>query len=387
MSAKTKIQWCDTTVNPVMGCGGCELFPKPATALAAIDDLLIRESVTGWTRGRARQLLATLLAEAWRQLLNAIGEPGPGHRNALTLTNIWHLRMRLESQIAAEYGQDAGALARTAIERQLTCYAAKLHLNKGYSILNPRRTPNSGYAPTFEQVTLFPGRLAQAARMRDLLGSHRAGKPWLDGLPRLIFVSDMGDALSRQGDFDSLHEEIKAIQSKEGQRHLWLWLSKRPHFMQHFARYIGGMPSNVCAMTTVTSHDTLYRVDELRSVDAAVRGLSIEPLWSNIADQLDLSGIDWVIVGGESGARAHVTPFPLEWVEDLHAACRNQNVAFFCKQLGSRPTRGGAIVRVKDGHGGDWDEWDEALRVRQFPTYFHEHRCHARSETLALAAS
>ncbi len=374
MSAKTKIQWCDTTVNPVMGCGGCELFPKPAEVLAAIDRHLIEEPVNGWVSGQARQVLTELLAEVWQQLLEAIVEPGSGHINALTLTNIWHLRTHLEAHVAAEYGEAAGVLARNEIERQLTCYAAKLHLNKAYSIVNPTRQPNVGYAPSFEQVTPFPGRLLRAATMRDLSGTNRPGKPWMNGLPRLIFVSDMGDALSRKRDFDFLGQEIQAINSEAGQRHLWLWLSKRPELMQQFAASFGGMPANVCAMTTVTSHDTLDRVDELRAVDAHVRGLSLEPLWSNIADQLDLTGIDWVIVGGESGARANVRGFPTEWVEDLHSLCREQNVAFFCKQLGSLPTHDGVELQLKDRHGGDWREWNEVLRVREFPQYFHEYR-------------
>ena len=127
-------------------------------------------------------------------------------------------------------------------------------------------------------------------------------------------------------------------------------------------------------MTTVTSADTLYRVDALRSVDAHVRALSIEPLWTAIADSLDLNGIDWVIVGGESGTLDRVTPFHVEWAEGLRHVCSEAGVAFFVKQLGRNPTRNGCRIVLKDKHGGNWDEWDEPLRVREAPEYFHLYR-------------
>ena len=71
--------------------------------------------------------------------------------------------------------------------------------------------------------------------------------------------------------------------------------------MVKFADSIGGLPDNFCAMTTVTSAAPLSRVDGLRDVDCLTRGLSIEPLWSPVANELDLSGIDWFIAGAESG--------------------------------------------------------------------------------------
>ena len=114
----------------------------------------------------------------------------------------------------------------------------------------------------------------------------------------MIFVSDMGDSLSRKSDFPFLKSDvIEPIQSKHGKHHLWLWLTKRPELMAEFAREIGGLPENVCAMTTVTSPAGLERIDQLREVDAQSRGLSLEPLWERIPpEKLNLKGIDWVIV-------------------------------------------------------------------------------------------
>ncbi len=386
MSKSTKIQWCDGTINPVMGCGGCELFPQPQFVLNAIDKKLQDCGTIGWRRGRAKKYTIELIDEAWEQLLTLIGTPGPGHTKDLTLTNIYHLRERFACRVAEDFGEKASKLVRLIINGQLKCYAAKLHLNKGYSIVNPLRKPNKGYAPTFEQVTTFSDRMKMAAQWSDLYGEDREGKPWMNGLPRLIFVSDMGDALSRTQDFNFLQEELAWVESEQGQRHIWLWLSKRPQLMAEFANRIGGLPANVCAMTTVTGRESLKRVDALRAVEAPFRGLSIEPLWNNVADRLDLTGIDWVIVGGESGARDAVQPFSIEWVLDLKALCEEQGVAMFVKQLGRRPTRGGVEFSLVDKHGGDRDEWDDDLRVREFPRCFYSYR-EAEAATIGTAAA
>jgi protein gp37 len=182
----------------------------------------------------------------------------------------------------------------------------------------------------------------------------------------------MGDAMSSKGLFPFLKREVTHLSTDKGRRHLWLWLTKRPHIMRHFAEEIGGMPGNVCAMTTVTGPDALHRVDELRQTKAACRGLSIEPLWERIPpESLDLTGIDWLILGGESGG---TRTFDLAWAAELHAHCQKNGTAFFQKQLGRNPVLNGEAMRLKDPHGGDWSEWPEHLRVREFPEHFHQYR-------------
>ena len=124
-------------------------------------------------------------------------------------------------------------------------------------------------------------------------------------------------------------------------------------------------------MTTVTAPGTLGRIDQLRSVHASVRGLSIEPLLDRIpANSLDLTGISWVIVGGESGSRERVRPFPLSWARELRDHCAESGVAFFLKQLGRRPCDGDDELLLGDTHGGDWDEWPSDLKIRQVPAQF-----------------
>lgn len=364
MSQKTNIQWCDSTINPVMGCGGCELFPAPAEVVSSINAAAAAHGV----QLDSRRLLKSMIAEGHAK----IATPGSGHRDALTTTNIYHYRDHMGKVVSALHGKAAGKATVEAIKSAVTCYAAKLHLNRGASIIKPERTPQKGYAPTFEQLTKFEGRMATAAGWSDLLGTPRPGSPWKDGLPRMIFVSDMGDAMSTKGLFPFLKQELEHFSTDKGRRHFWLWLTKRPHIMRDFAEEIGGLPGNVCAMTTVTGPDALHRVDELRQTNAACRGLSVEPLWERIPpESLDLSGIDWLILGGESGG---TRVFDLAWVEELRDHCRENGTAFFLKQLGRNPVKDGEAIRLKDPHGGDWSEWPEHLRAREFPQHFRQYR-------------
>ncbi|MEI7819351.1 MAG: DUF5131 family protein [Verrucomicrobiota bacterium] len=377
MSDKTTIQWSDSTINPIMGCGGCELFPPPGEIFADINRAAARTGVTIDSKAIFKVLVDDCFA--------GIQNPGPEFKRVVNTTNIWHLRKRFAEKVRRDHGTAARDAVELVIRRAITCYAAKLHLNKGVSIVNPTRHPHKGYAPIFEKVTQFKGRVAKAAKLKDLLGSADPVRPWKDALPRMLFVSDMGDALSTKGDFEFLKSDMMpAIRSERGSKHLWLWLSKRPERMVEFADEIGGFPANVCAMTTITSagQEQLNRIDHLRRVKAPCRGLSIEPLWERIpAATLDLTGIDWVIVGGESGSGATTRPFAVEWAEELRDHCKKQGVAFFLKQLGRNPTRNGRLFRLRDKHGGDWKEWKESLRVREFPKHFHLFRAEERRET------
>lgn len=368
MSIITNIQWCDSTVNPIMGCGGCELFPAPSEVLSAIDAATQAAGV----RLDSRTLFKTLVDDCFSHFAN----PGLEFKRTVNTTNIWHLRERFIQKVRHDHGNAVAVAAGIAIRQAITCYAAKLHLNKAVSIVNPTRTPHKGYAPIFERVTQFRGRVGDTAKLPDLLGRLDPEQPWKKRLPRMIFVSDMGDALSTTGAYSFLKSDMMpAINSESGKRHLWLWLTKRPGRMAEFSQDIDGFPANVCAMTTVTASDTLERIDQLRKVRAAVRGLSLEPLWQRIAPKkLNLSDIDWVIVGGESGSGDQTRPFALEWAEELREHCRNKGVAFFLKQLGRNPSRDGKIFEIRDKHGGDWSEWDKSLRVREFPTYFQQYR-------------
>ncbi len=365
-----------------MGCHGCELFPKPAEVLKTIADAM-NHAGADTTEKKIKAIYKQLIDDVFLHSEN----PNPGHTQKVTTSNIWHLRERFLDSVEKQHGKSVADEAKDAIRKSITCYAAILHLNKGANILDreglrgnqvkPRQV-KAGYAPVFEEITSFGGRAATIAGKKDLLGTYNKKTSWKHRLPRMIFVSDMGDALSRVADFPFLKADLMpAIQSEDGERHLWLWLTKCPSIMAKFAEEIGGFPPNVCAMTTLTGPDrtSLKRLADLKKVKASIKGLSIEPLWERIPpEQLDLEGIDWVILGGESGSGNLTRPFKLEWVDEMRRHCEKSGVAFFLKQLGAKPTRDGELIRLKDGHGGDWAEWDESLRVREFPQAFHDHR-------------
>ena len=118
----------------------------------------------------------------------------------------------------------------------------------------------------------------------------------------------------------------------------------------------------------------LPRIDILREIPASVRFLSIEPQIEDLG-ALDLRGIHWVIIGGESGHGAR--PFDIAWARSVIEQCRAAGVACFVKQLGARlwaPNTElipgvivSAEVKLRNHKGGDPSEWPEDLRVRQFP--------------------
>jgi protein gp37 len=117
---------------------------------------------------------------------------------------------------------------------------------------------------------------------------------------------------------------------------------------------------NVWLGTSIELDRYARRADELRATDAAVRFLSLEPLLGPLPS-LDLAGIDWAIIGGESGPGSR--PLELGWVRDLIARCRETATAVFVKQLGTQWARESG----SSDKGGDWSAWPEDLKVRDFP--------------------
>ncbi len=134
---------------------------------------------------------------------------------------------------------------------------------------------------------------------------------------------------------------------------------------------------NIWLGVSVENRATKARIRTLRETPAALRFLSIEPLLEDIGE-LDLRGIDWVIVGGESGPDAR--PFDTQWARNVIAQCKAAGVPCFVKQLGAKPMYPpetilhpprSRIFTLKDKKGGDWEEWPMDLRVRQFPEARH----------------
>jgi protein gp37 len=113
-------------------------------------------------------------------------------------------------------------------------------------------------------------------------------------------------------------------------------------------------PDNVWMGVSIENDRYAFRADHLRRTGAAVRFLSLEPLLGPVTP-LDLEGIDWVIVGGESGPYAR--PIDPGWVTAIRDQCESDGVAFFFKQWGGRTPKAGG--RVLDGR-----TWDDMPRIR-----------------------
>lgn len=145
---------------------------------------------------------------------------------------------------------------------------------------------------------------------------------------KMVFVCSMSDLFHKGVPFDFIDKVFFTMRHAENCT--FQVLTKRSERLAEYAQQIK-WPSNVWAGVTVESSKYKNRIDDLRNVDAPVRFLSIEPLLDNVGI-LNLSEIDWVIVGGESGPKAR--PVEKEWVEGIHRQCLNMGVPFFFKQWG-----------------------------------------------------
>lgn len=164
--------------------------------------------------------------------------------------------------------------------------------------------------------------------------------------PRRVFVNSMSDLFHPQVTTEFIIRVFQVI--VDTPQHQYQLLTKRP---KRAAALAGELPwaANVWLGTSIESDDYVDRADALRRVPAAVRFLSLEPLLGPLPS-LALSGIDWVIVGGESGPQAR--PMDPAWVIELRDRCVDESVPFFFKQWGGRtPKARGRVLEDRT-----WDE-------------------------------
>lgn len=147
-------------------------------------------------------------------------------------------------------------------------------------------------------------------------------------VPRLVFVNSMSDLFHENVPFDFIQRVFKTM--NECPDHVFQILTKRSGRLAEISNQLT-WTENIWMGVSVEDEQVLHRIDDLRKVPAFIRFLSCEPLIGPLST-LDLRGIHWVIVGGESGPRSR--PMAPEWVHEIHRACTNQKVAFFFKQWG-----------------------------------------------------
>jgi len=178
------------------------------------------------------------------------------------------------------------------------------------------------------------------------LWPHRLEMPLRWRRPRLVFVNSMSDLFHKDVPLDYICGVFDVM--VQASRHRFQVLTKRHERLAELAHDLP-WPENVWMGVSIENRRFVKRADYLRQVPAAVRFISAEPLLGPL-EGLDLDGIDWLIAGGESGARHR--PISAEWVYDLRDRCETEGVAFFFKQWGGRTSKAGG--RLLDGR--IWDE-------------------------------
>lgn len=193
------------------------------------------------------------------------------------------------------------------------------------------------------------------------LRRERLGQPLLWRRPRMIFVNSMSDLFHKEVTFDFIDQIFDTMEAADW--HTYQVLTKRSSRMRDYlrVRYDGGRaPPHIWCGVSIEDVGSASRLRHLAEAPATIRFLSIEPLLGPVG-KLELNGIAWVIVGGESGPRAR--PMESDWVRDIRDACLRQDVAFFFKQWGGfRPKSGG---RELDGR--EWSQFPQPLRSLNIP--------------------
>lgn len=168
------------------------------------------------------------------------------------------------------------------------------------------------------QVTLHP----------DLLDSPQRWRK-----PRIIFVNSMSDLFHPEVPDEFIQQVFLTMD--QCRRHIFQVLTKRSRRLRSLADRLP-WPPNVWIGVTVENADVMDRIVDLRSVPAAVRFISCEPLLGPL-ENIPLDGIHWVIVGGESGPGARA--MKAEWVRSILSQCRQAGIPFFFKQWGGTQKR------------------------------------------------
>ena len=164
--------------------------------------------------------------------------------------------------------------------------------------------------------------------------------------PRLVFVNSMSDLFHKDVPTSFIQRVFQTMEQTP--QHTFQVLTKRADRLREVAPQLP-WPENVWMGVSVENVDYLARIDDLRTVPANIRFLSLEPLLGPLTE-IDLTGIGWAIVGGESGPGARA--MDPEWVRNLRDACAVAGVPFFFKQWGG--TNKKKTGRLLDGR--IWDE-------------------------------
>lgn len=162
------------------------------------------------------------------------------------------------------------------------------------------------------------------------LQEHMLDRPLLWKSRRTIFVNSMSDLFHKNVPLEFVRRVFEVM--RQAHWHTFQVLTKRAERLEALSDQLP-WPANVWMGVSVESARCLHRIDHLRRTPARVKFLSLEPLLGPLG-AIDLGGIDWVIVGGESGPKAR--PMQESWVHEIQRQCLARRVPFFFKQWGGR---------------------------------------------------
>ena len=176
--------------------------------------------------------------------------------------------------------------------------------------------------------------------------------------PKRIFVNSMSDLFHKEIPISFIDAVFDTMEAANW--HTFQVLTKRSSLMTRYLRSRYGdrvAPPHVWLGVSIEDAKNTVRLKHLRAAQASVRFVSFEPLLASVGT-IDLSGIHWVIVGGESGPKAR--PMEEQWAIEIRDQCKAARVAFFFKQWGgTRPKSGGRLLR-----GREWNQYPELKEIR-----------------------
>lgn len=194
------------------------------------------------------------------------------------------------------------------------------------------------------------------------LWPSRLGQPALWKKPRMIFVNSMSDLFHKDVPREYIDRVFDAMEVADW--HVYQVLTKRSSLMRNYVqrRYDGGrVPSHIWLGVSVEDAAHKSRIEHLQQINSEARFISFEPLLGPIGE-VDLTGIAWAIVGGESGPGAR--RMDAAWATELRKACAQFSVAFFFKQWGgARPKSGGRLLEGEEWNGFPWQIVPKAIMV------------------------
>ena len=170
--------------------------------------------------------------------------------------------------------------------------------------------------------------------------------------PRTVFVNSMSDLFHEKVPLEFIEKVFEVM--RRASHHRFQVLTKRSKRLAELAPRLDWAP-NIWMGVSVESQDWVHRIDDLRMTQAAVKFISFEPLLGSV-EGLDLAGIDWIIVGGESGPGAR--PMRKEWATQIRDVSIDNAVPFFFKQWGG--TR-----KKQNGRQLEGEDWSQMPKVRE----------------------